>query len=100
MRNPFCRPNSFHVSFTATITPEASRITALTGSAFKALNASTRLFMSKHQAQQGALFSTTLYLPTPLLQSRYHRVPATVLGTPPQQHKNSRFGLLFEVNPI
>jgi hypothetical protein len=98
MRNPFCRPNSFHVSFTATITPEASRITALTGSAFKALNASTRLFMSKHQAQQGALFSTTLYYRRPFAKS-ISPCPRLFWNSTSAAQKQS-FRAMSEANPI
>ena len=38
MRSPFRRPNLFHVSLTATIVPDASRMTVLAGSDFSPSN--------------------------------------------------------------
>jgi hypothetical protein len=78
--------------------PEASRITALTGSAFKALNAST-LFMSKHQHRGCSLLNDALATDAPFAKSM-SPCGRDCSGIPPQRHKNSRFGLLFEANPI
>lgn len=58
MRNPFRRPKSFHVSLTATIVPEASRITALAGSDFNPSNVATARFMIERCAFDETSYTT------------------------------------------
>jgi hypothetical protein len=79
-RNPFLRPNSFHLSLTATIVPEASRIATLAGSDFNPSNVATLYFTML----PAAYFDATVCTPF-----------AAPLKKSDAWHKNSRFGLLL-----